>query len=109
MLTRNWFSLTLRLLSGDVHYSFVYDVELRGRRRGPEAWQITSSGVRNAFPERLLIVLDLLDHWLFAPCSLLNYFTRRRRLRIRPRKPEGAAKGRHLLNGSGVGLVELDA
>ncbi|MBK5940099.1 alkaline phosphatase D family protein [Halochromatium roseum] len=97
------------ILSGDVHYSFVYDVELRGRRQGPEVWQITSSGVRNAFPERLLAVLDRLDHWLFAPSSPLNVFTRRRRLRILPRKPEGAASGRRLLNGSGIGLVELDA
>lgn len=97
------------ILSGDVHYSFVYDVELRGRSRGPEVWQITSSGVRNAFPERLLAMLDRLDHWLFAPRSPLNVFTRRRRLRIQPRKPEGAASGRRLLNGSGIGLVELDA
>ena len=97
------------ILSGDVHYSFVYDVELRGRIRGPAVWQITSSGVRNAFPERLLAVLDLLDRWLFAPGSLLNVFTRRRRLRIRPRKPAGAVRGRRLLNGSGIGLVELDS
>jgi hypothetical protein len=97
------------ILSGDVHYSFVYDVELRGRSRGPEVWQITSSGVRNAFPERLLAVLDRLDYWLFAPGSPLNVFTRRRRLRIQPRKPEGTASGRRLLNGSGIGLVELDA
>ncbi|MCF8016990.1 MAG: alkaline phosphatase family protein [Chromatiaceae bacterium] len=97
------------ILSGDVHYSFVYDVELRGRSQGPEVWQITSSGVRNAFPERLLAVLDRLDHGLFAPGSPLNVFTRRRRLRILPRKPEGTASGRRLLNGSGIGLVELDA
>lgn len=96
------------ILSGDVHYSFVYDVELRGRARGPEVWQICSSGVRNAFPARLLAVLDLLDRWLYAPRSPLNYFTRRRRLRIQPRKPEGVASGRRLLNGSGIGLVELD-
>ncbi len=42
------------VLSGDVHYSFVYDVELRGRVRGPDIWQICSSGVRNEFPPRLL-------------------------------------------------------
>ncbi|NEX16823.1 MAG: hypothetical protein C1943_09390 [Halochromatium sp.] len=71
--------------------------------------EVTSSGVRNAFPERLLAVLDWLDDWLFAPGSPLNVFTRRRRLRILPRKPEGAASGRRLLNGSGIGLVELDA
>ncbi|HRP67175.1 MAG TPA: alkaline phosphatase D family protein, partial [Thauera sp.] len=41
------------VLSGDVHYAFVYDVELRGRVRGPDIWQICSSGVRNEFPPRL--------------------------------------------------------
>jgi hypothetical protein len=29
-------------------------------------------------------------------------------MRVIPRKPEGTAHGRRLLNGSGVGLVELD-
>ena len=97
------------VLSGDVHYSFVYDVELRGRERGPDIWQICSSGVRNAFPERLLAVLDRLNRWLYAPRSPLNWLTRRRRMRVIPRKPEGTPPGRRLLNGSGIGLVELDA
>jgi len=96
------------VLSGDVHYSFVYDVELRGRIRGPDIWQICSSGVRNEFPPRLLALLDRANRWLYAPRSPLNWFTRRRRMRIVPRKPEGAADGRRLLNGSGIGLVELD-
>jgi hypothetical protein len=97
------------VLSGDVHYSFVYDVELRGRTRGPDIWQICSSGLRNAFPPRLLAVLDRANRWLYAPRSPLNWFTRRRRMRVVPRKPEGIAHGRRLLNGSGIGLVELDA
>ena len=96
------------VLSGDVHYSFVYDVELRGRVRGPDIWQICSSGVRNAFPTRLLAVLDHLNRWLYSPRSPLNWFTRRRNMRVIPRKPEGARAGRRLLNGSGIGLVELD-
>ena len=29
-------------------------------------------------------------------------------MRVIPRKPEGTAHGRRLLNGSGIGLVELD-
>jgi len=97
------------VLSGDVHYSFVYDVELRGRVRGPDIWQICSSGVRNGFPPRLLAVLDHANRWLYSPRSPLNWFTRRRRMRVIPRKPEGVAHGRRLLNGSGIGLVELDA
>lgn len=97
------------VLSGDVHYSFVYDVELRGRAQGPHIWQVCSSGVRNEFPPRLLAVLDRLNRWLYAPRSPLNWFTRRRSMRVVPRKHEEAARGRRLLNGSGIGLVELDA
>ncbi len=95
------------VLSGDVHYSFVYDVELRGRVRGPDIWQITSSGVRNSFPGRLLAVLDACNRVLYSPRSPLNWFTRRRHMRVVPRKPAGSPHGRRLVNGSGVGLVEL--
>ena len=97
------------VLSGDVHYSFVYDVELRGRALGPDIWQICSSGVRNEFPPKLLDVLDRANRWLFSPRSPFNLLTRRRRTRVIPRKPEGTPHGRRLLNGSGIGLVELDA
>ncbi len=96
------------VLSGDVHYSFVYDVELRGRIRGPDIWQICSSGLRNEFPPRLLDVLDRANRWLYSPRSPLNWFTRRRHMRVIPRKPEGTPHGRRLLNGSGIGLLELD-
>ena len=98
------------VLSGDVHYSFVYDVELRGRVRGPDIWQICSSGLRNAFPSRLLDVLDRSNRWLFSPRSPLNWFTRRRGMRVIARQPQGAGSrpGRRLVNGAGIGLVELD-
>jgi hypothetical protein len=96
------------VLSGDVHYSFVYDVELRGRVRGPDIWQICSSAVRNEFPPRLLDVLDRANRWLYSPRSPLNWLTRRRHMRVIPRKPEGTPHGRRLLNGSGIGLVEID-
>jgi hypothetical protein len=98
------------ILSGDVHYSFVYDVELRGRDRlrGPHIWQICSSGLRNEFPPRLLAILDHLNRWLYSPRSPLNWFTMRRRMRVTPRKPEGMSHGRRLLDGSSIGLVELD-
>jgi hypothetical protein len=118
---------TFVVLSGDVHYSFVYDVALRARARrvmpgaagaaaaapgdprGPDIWQICSSGLRNRFPPRLLAVLDHLNRWLYSPRSPLNRFTRRRHMRVTPRKPEGTPHGRRLLNGCGVGLVRLDA
>ncbi|GAB3283616.1 alkaline phosphatase family protein [Parahaliea aestuarii] len=96
------------ILSGDVHYSFVYDVELRGRLRGPDIYQICSSGLANSFPERLLATLDHLNRWLYSPRSPLNWLTRRRSMRVIPRKPEGTPHGRRLLNGAGIGLVELD-
>ncbi|MCF8991532.1 alkaline phosphatase D family protein, partial [Pseudomonas carnis] len=34
------------ILSGDVHYSFVYQVLIRYRNGGPNIWQITSSGIK---------------------------------------------------------------
>ncbi|SCA55534.1 conserved hypothetical protein [Candidatus Terasakiella magnetica] len=96
------------ILSGDVHYSFVYDVELRRRDGGPDIWQVTSSGLKNEFPKKLLNILDIVNRWLYAPQSPLNWFTKRRRMRVIPRKPDGHADGRRTLNGAGIGLVELD-
>jgi len=96
------------VLSGDVHYSFVYDVELRGPTRGPDIWQICSSGIRNRFPPRLLDILDRANRILYSPGSPLNWLTKRRRMRIIPRKPHGSRPGRRLLNEPGMGLVELD-
>ncbi|RDE25281.1 alkaline phosphatase family protein [Motiliproteus coralliicola] len=96
------------VLSGDVHYSFVYDIHLRGRREGPHIWQICSSGLRNNFPDKLLALFDHLNRWLYSPRSPLNWFTRRRRMTITPRKPKGTPSGRRLLNANGIGLVELD-
>ncbi|WP_114417663.1 alkaline phosphatase D family protein [Marinospirillum perlucidum] len=95
------------ILSGDVHYSFVYDIELRGRERGPDIFQITSSGIKNEFPRRLLDWFDRLNRWLYAPRSPLNWLTKRRRMKIIPRKPEQADSGERLLNAAGLGWVEL--
>ncbi|GAA0683038.1 alkaline phosphatase D family protein [Marinobacterium maritimum] len=95
------------VLSGDVHYSFVYDIEIRFRKGGPKIWQITSSGLKNEFPRRLLIIFDRLNRWLYAPASPLNWFTRRRLMKVSPRKPEGAAEGCRLVNNAGIGLVRF--
>ncbi|MDX1678678.1 alkaline phosphatase D family protein, partial [Arsukibacterium sp.] len=97
------------ILSGDVHYSFVYEVNLRGRGNGPDIWQITSSGLKNEFPRRLLDILDRLNRWLYAPRSPLNWLTKRRRMRVVPHKPDNANAGERLLNMAGIGLVELNA
>ncbi|WP_242457938.1 alkaline phosphatase D family protein [Halomonas sp. YLGW01] len=96
------------ILSGDVHYSFAYDIEVRHRRQGPRLWQITSSGLKNTFPDTLLDWFDRLNRWLYAPRSPLNRLTQRRALRIRPRDPDRARAGERLWNGAGIGLVCLD-
>ena len=96
------------ILSGDVHYSFVYDIELRGHERGPDIWQITSSGFKNEFPATLLTVFDRLNRWLYSPRSPLNWFTKRRKMRVIPRRPKTGDPGERLVNSAGIGLVELD-
>lgn len=96
------------ILSGDVHYSFAYDVRLRYRPDRPRIWQITSSGIKNEFPHSLLEWLDRMNRWLYAPWSPLNWFTQRRRMRVTPRMPEGREAGERLWNHAGIGLVDLD-
>ncbi|WP_028586090.1 alkaline phosphatase D family protein [Desulfogranum mediterraneum] len=95
------------ILSGDVHYSFAYDVKLRYRRNSPDIWQITCSGFKNEFPHGLLACFDHLNRWLYGNYSPLNWFTKRRRMRIRPRKPDHHAS-RRLFNQSAVGRVRLN-
>lgn len=96
------------ILSGDVHYSFVYDIVVRHQRRSPHLWQITSSGIKNTFPKNLLNTFDRLNRWLYAPWSPLNWFTKRRKLSVHPRDPDRASAGERLWNASGIGLVTLD-
>ncbi|HPY40328.1 MAG TPA: alkaline phosphatase D family protein, partial [Thiolinea sp.] len=99
------------ILSGDVHYSFVYDVRLRHHEQTPHIWQITASGIKNAFPEQLLKNFDRLNRWLFASYSPLNWFTRRRHMRIQQRRPsehQGRYRHQRLYNGSGIGRVFFD-
>ncbi|WP_346795972.1 alkaline phosphatase family protein [Halomonas sp. Bachu 37] len=96
------------ILSGDVHYSFTYDIRIRHHSGGPKLWQITSSGLKNAFPDTLLDWFDRANRWLFAPRSPLNWFTKRRRMVITPRDPDRAKAGERLWNGSGIGLVDFD-
>lgn len=99
---------TFVLLSGDVHYSFAYDVRLRYQTETPEIWQITSSGIKNEFPPVLIEWLDRLNRWLFAPWSPLNFLTQRSDFRIRPRLPQGRSAGERLWNKAGIGDVRFD-
>ncbi|WAB99700.1 alkaline phosphatase D family protein [Pseudomonas putida] len=96
------------ILSGDVHYSFVYEVLIRQRQRSPHLWQVTSSGIKNEFPRRLLDVLDRLNRWLYSPRSPLNWFTRRREMEVVPRTPSQSKAGERLWNGAGLGQVFFD-
>ncbi|MEN8190353.1 MAG: alkaline phosphatase D family protein [Thermodesulfobacteriota bacterium] len=95
------------ILSGDVHYSFAYDVKLRHRLNSPDIWQITCSGFKNEFPHGLLRWFDRLNRWLYASWSPLNWLTRRRRMRIRPRIPD-IYDSRQVVNESSVGRVRLN-
>lgn len=95
------------ILSGDVHYSFVYDVKLRFRKNSPDIWQITCSGFKNEFPHKLLKLFDKLNRWLYGSKSPLNWFTKRRSMQIRSRIPETELNSR-VLNCSAVGRVVLN-
>lgn len=96
------------ILSGDVHYSFVYEVRLRHVRTHQRIWQIVSSGIKNEFPARLLRWFDRLNRWLYSPRSPLNWFTKRRRLRVSPRHPRTVGTHRRLVNQAGMGYVRFN-
>ena len=97
------------ILSGDVHYSFAYDIHLRFRKGTPKIWQITCSGFKNSFPEPYLSIFEACDRKLFGPSSPLNIFTRRKRMHIDRRKTD-KYKEKRLINQSAIGelLLNLD-
>jgi len=95
------------VISGDVHYSFAYDVELRNTKNCPGIWQITSSGIKNQFPDSLLKWLDRINQVMYSPNSPLNWFTKRRDMLIHERIPRGKGK-RRLISACGIGRVTLD-
>jgi hypothetical protein len=94
------------ILSGDVHYSFAYDVTLRRRKNSPKILQVTASGIKNAFPDRLISWLDRLNLMLYGSNSPLNIFTKRRNMRIKRRKPD-ANRNNVLFNHSGIGELRI--
>lgn len=95
------------ILSGDVHYSFVYDVTHRFVRNSSNIIQITASGIKNTFPSGLLSVLERLNYVLYGRFSPLNWFTKRRRMRIKVRLPDNRTN-HTLYNGSGIGLMTIE-
>ncbi len=96
------------ILSGDVHYSFAYDIKLRFRKSSPNIYQITCSGFKNGFPEPLLAFCDHADRLLYSPRSPLNFFTKRKRLKIKKRDPNTPGT-RRLVNTSAIGELKLDS
>ncbi len=100
------------ILSGDVHYSFVYDVTLRFKRNSPKILQFTCSGFKNAFPTGLLRTFERLNRLLYSKRSPLNYFTRRRNMRIDERDPTPekipAVLG-HVVNAPAAGQLLLNS
>lgn len=94
------------ILSGDVHYSFVYEVTHRFRRNSSKIIQITCSGIKNEFPPGLLRWLERLNRYLYSVYSPLNWFTKRRHMKVVARKPTGHKKS-SLYNGSGIGELTL--
>ena len=94
------------ILSGDVHYSFVYDVKLRFRRNSPSITQFTSSGLHNQFPDGLLRWFDRLNRWFYGHRSPLNFLTKRRNMSVRQRQPDGQTGT--LVNHSNIGILSLN-
>lgn len=94
------------ILSGDVHYSFFYEVTHRFKRNSSRIFQITASGIKNQFPMGLLKWLERLNRYLYATYSPLNWFTKRRRMKVRVRKPSSEQLNT-LVNQSGLGLITL--
>lgn len=99
------------ILSGDVHYSFAYDVTLKFRRNSPQILQFTCSGFKNAFPTGLLKVFERINNVLYAKRSPLNWLTRRRNMRIDERDPipdnHDSVLG-HVVNAPAIGQLRLN-
>lgn len=96
------------ILSGDVHYSFVYDIRIRHSKSSPHIQQVTCSGLKNGFPRTLLHRFDRANAWLYGRYSPLNAFTKRRGMSIDTRYPT-ADRNQSLVNGSSLGRVLIDA
>ncbi|PTB33402.1 alkaline phosphatase D family protein [Photobacterium phosphoreum] len=98
---------TFIILSGDVHYSFAYDITLRNLNGQFKIFQITCSGLKNEFPNRLLSFCDWMDRCFYSPHSPLNWFTKRKQLLIEKRDPDVIGH-RRLINKSAIGELYLD-
>jgi hypothetical protein len=99
------------ILSGDVHYSFFYEITHRFRRNKSRIFQITASGIKNQFPTKLLNILESLNRYLYGVYSPLNWFTKRRHMKVCVRKPQRnknkKVSNKTLVNRSAIGLITI--
>lgn len=95
------------ILSGDVHYSFAYDIKVRHSKSSPDIYQVTCSGFKNEFPCALLRFCDFMDRVLYSPHSPLNWFTKRKNLKVTKRTPSAAPRDK-LISKSAIGELRLD-
>jgi hypothetical protein len=107
---------TFIILSGAVHYSFIYDVSLRFRRNSPRIVQFTCSGISNQFPQKLIQYFERLNCWFYGHRSPLNWLTKRRHMSIKERTAkfhspqqdqQTLVNNIDLVNGASLGLLEL--
>jgi hypothetical protein len=95
------------VLSGDVHYSFCFSARQRFDDDSTLIWQLTSSGLKNEFPQRMINTFDRLERMLYFAASPVNIFTKRRRLEIEHKALQQTRK-QILIAKSNIGLVEFD-
>jgi hypothetical protein len=107
------------ILSGDVHYSFVYDISLRFRRNSPKIVQFTCSGIHNEFPKKLIFWFERINRYLYGHRSPLNWLTKRRNMSIKERRARypdnsadqikaGIGDKKDIVNGTSLGLLCID-
>lgn len=95
------------VLSGDVHYSFCFKVQQRFGNNDTDIWQLTSSGMKNEFPPKLLDFFDRFERLLYFAASPINIFTKRRRLEVKQQHLK-RRKNQILYTKSNIGLVEFE-
>lgn len=96
------------ILSGDVHYSFCFSAQRRFSSDTDKIWQLTCSGFKNEFPQKLINFFDSIDRFLYSKHSPLNIFTKRRKLAIEHHQLEiDAKRKKHLYSQSAAGIVRL--
>lgn len=93
------------ILSGDVHYSFLYRIKPRNQQN-LTLLQITASGIKNTFPQTLLDVFAWCNRVLFGKYSPFNWFTKRRKMMVSPIKPQDYPIT--LVNQCSIGRVRMD-